>query len=53
MNTMIWRKSSYSTTGGNCVEVSFAYGVAVRDSKNTTGSTLRFSHAAWSRFLRR
>ena len=48
-----WRKSSYSSVpDGNCVEVAFApVGVAVRDSKNTTGPTLAFENAAWRSFV--
>jgi hypothetical protein len=34
-----WRKSSFSSSGGDCVEVSRAG--AVRDSKNPDGPTLR------------
>ena len=34
-----WRKSSFSSSGGDCVELSRAG--AVRDSKNTDGPTLR------------
>lgn len=42
-----WRKSSY-TAPDNCVEVAWPSGaVAVRDSKNPDGPTLRFSRAAW------
>jgi len=42
---LIWHKSSYSSTpGGNCVEVAVMAdgGVAVRDSKDPNGPTLRF-----------
>ncbi|MGH3909142.1 MAG: DUF397 domain-containing protein [Pseudonocardiaceae bacterium] len=40
----VWRKSSRSGGGGECVEVArLADGArAVRDSKNPTGPTLRF-----------
>jgi hypothetical protein len=38
-----WRKSSFSGTTGDCVEVALlAGGVAVRDSKNADGPTLAF-----------
>jgi hypothetical protein len=44
-----WRKSSFSSVpDGNCVEVAFAtIGVAVRDSKNTTGPMLTVGTRAW------
>ncbi|GGN65526.1 hypothetical protein GCM10012285_68430 [Streptomyces kronopolitis] len=49
-----WRKSSYSSGGGNCVEVaSVGPGtVAVRDSKNAAQTPLRFSSATFTAFLR-
>jgi RNA polymerase sigma factor (sigma-70 family) len=47
----VWRKSSRSGSTG-CVEVAFINGqVAVRDSKDPNGPTLRFSTAAWAEFL--
>ena len=48
-----WRRSSHSSPqGGNCVEVAdLADGNhAVRDSKDPTGPTLRFSSAQWGAF---
>ncbi|MFE0379117.1 DUF397 domain-containing protein [Streptomyces inhibens] len=47
-----WRKSSYSSGGGNCVEVaSIASGtVAVRDSKNPA-PIVHFSREAFALFL--
>ena len=47
-----WRKSSYSTNGGNCVEVARNLPgiVAVRDSKNPDGPILEFSPAGWQAF---
>jgi len=48
---MRWRKSSYSSDDGNCVEVAeLNGGRAVRDSKNPGGALLRFTAAAWSVF---
>lgn len=47
-----WRKSSYSGDQGNCVEVADQNGnrVLVRDTKNRTDATLRFTPDAWRRF---
>jgi Domain of unknown function (DUF397) len=52
---MGWRKSSYSTSnGGNCVEVgNDTQRVLVRDTKDRSGSALRFSPAVWRRFAER
>jgi len=47
----IWRKSTYSSTQGQCVEVAaLGTGVAVRDSKNLAGAVLSFPATAWSAF---
>jgi hypothetical protein len=49
----IWRKSSYSgANGGNCVEVALSLPsvVAVRDSKDRTGSVLVFTRDGWQQF---
>ncbi len=50
-----WRKSSYSGNGGSdCVEVGTAPRVvAVRDTKDRTGSALAFSPQDWREFTRR
>lgn len=47
-----WRKSSYSTLKGVCVEVAdLDHGErAVRDSKNPAGPALTFTAAQWSAF---
>jgi hypothetical protein len=44
-----WRKSSYSggSGAGNCVEVSLAQDVLVRDTKNASGGVLAFSTTSW------
>ncbi|MGH3879636.1 MAG: DUF397 domain-containing protein [Actinophytocola sp.] len=50
-----WRKSSRSGGGSDnaCVEVAFAeVAVGVRDSKQSGGSHLTFSDAAWRKALR-
>ena len=53
MTERAWRKSSYSTAQGNCVEVctSEPGTVAVRDSKNLPGPELAVSDQAWSAFV--
>ncbi|MGQ0839298.1 DUF397 domain-containing protein [Actinokineospora sp.] len=49
-----WRTSSFSANGGDCVEVGWpGVGVAVRDSKNTTGPTLAFPAGTWHDLLAR
>ncbi len=48
-----WRKSTYSANNG-CVEVAFIDdgGVAIRDSKDHSGSVLHFQPHEWTAFLR-
>lgn len=47
-----WRKSSYSGTNGNCVEVAWpASLVAVRDSKHSAGPAIDFPTVNWQAFL--
>ncbi|MFC4060890.1 DUF397 domain-containing protein [Planomonospora corallina] len=48
-----WRKSSYSTDGGNCVEVADNLPgiVAVRDSKDPHGPVLTFTPDQWGAFV--
>jgi hypothetical protein len=47
-----WRKSSYSASGGACVEVATTpSGVLVRDSKNPDGPVLPIANAPWRRLL--
>jgi hypothetical protein len=51
---IIWRKSTRSGGGSNCVEVAVAGGgkaVGVRDSKNRDGGILVFSPAEWTAFI--
>jgi hypothetical protein len=49
-----WRKSSWSTSEANCVEVASREALtAVRDSKNPTGPMLAFPVSSWMEFLRR
>ncbi|MEU6331989.1 DUF397 domain-containing protein [Streptomyces sp. NPDC047049] len=49
-----WRKSSYSSGAGNCVEIACigSGAVAVRDSKNPDQAPLCFSSTAFATFLR-
>lgn len=49
-----WRKSSYSSGTGNCVEVAVTdASIRVRDSKQRgRGPVLEFSPADWAAFLR-
>ncbi len=48
----VWRKSSYSGGGNNCVEVAQVKDAcAVRDSKDTNGGRLTFGADAWKAFI--
>jgi hypothetical protein len=54
LSRAVWRKSSYSANGANCVEVctSAPGTVSVRDSKNVpAGPELAISNQAWSTFV--
>jgi hypothetical protein len=47
-----WRKSRYSMTNGNCVEIAAdPDNVFVRDSANRAETTIRYSAGAWEAFL--
>jgi hypothetical protein len=48
-----WFKSSYSSNGGDCVEVApnFPGVVPVRDSKDPEGGTLVLPAASWGAFV--
>ena len=50
--TTPWRKSSYSNSQANCVEVARTGSgkVAVRDSRNPGGGALSFSPDEWQAF---
>jgi Domain of unknown function (DUF397) len=51
MTDMNWRKSSYSLSNGNCVEVGSGQGmVAVRDSRDPDGPAIDVSSRAWIEF---
>ena len=48
-----WRKSSYSSPSGNCVEAAeLAGGVELRNSRFPDGPALVFTGAEWDAFLR-
>ena len=51
--TPLWRKSSYSNAGNQCVEVarSLPALVAVRDSKAPETGALAFSRFSWCTFM--
>jgi len=52
----VWRKSTYSFSNGNCVEVASAPSldtpemVLVRDSKDPDGPRLSFNRREWATF---
>jgi hypothetical protein len=49
---VLWRKSTYSGGGNDCVEISsVTVGTTVRDSKNPDGPQLRFGSAGWAEFV--
>ena len=51
MTYVNWRKSTYSLSIGNCVEVGAGQGtVAVRDSRDPHGPVIDVSPQAWTKF---
>ncbi|HEX4722578.1 MAG TPA: DUF397 domain-containing protein [Pseudonocardiaceae bacterium] len=53
MTAREWRKSSYTGSTGNCVEVAWPdEQVAVRDSKQPVGPALSFPVSTWRVFTR-
>ena len=53
-STLIWRKSSASGGGGECVEIAKSeLSVLVRDTRDRSGVMLEFSPAQWRGFVRR
>ncbi|MFD7298527.1 DUF397 domain-containing protein [Streptomyces sp. NPDC059897] len=54
MSQFVFVKSSYSNTGGECVEVArnVPRTVAVRDSKGVDGVIVRVTAASWVRFIK-
>lgn len=54
LTSVLWRRSSLSGSGNNCVEVAPVSGLmAVRDSKDPGGAALVFSAGDWAVFLGR
>lgn len=53
LETVTWRKSSYSGQGGDCVEVAdgLLSVLPVRDSKDPSGASLLFDADAWTSFV--
>ncbi|MGW4897831.1 DUF397 domain-containing protein [Kitasatospora sp. NPDC004240] len=54
LSGIAWRKSSYSTNGGECVEVApdlLPGLLPVRDSKDPEGPALVFPVTAWASFV--
>ncbi|MHC0432378.1 DUF397 domain-containing protein [Streptomyces sp. O3] len=54
LGNVVWRKSTYSGQGGDCVEIAAlpAGFHAVRDSKCPCGFALVFRADAWGAFVR-
>ena len=50
MHEPAWKKSSYSGSQANCVEVTVRDHIMVRDTRYRTGPVLRFTPAAWREF---
>lgn len=52
MQTIRWKKSTYSGDSSNCVEIAAAPAtVLVRDSKDMAGPRLALSPASWTALL--
>jgi Domain of unknown function (DUF397) len=48
----VWRKSTYSSQDGNCVEICDLPGsIGIRDSKTPDGSVLRSARHDWAAFI--
>jgi hypothetical protein len=52
--SLAWRKSSYSDSGGACVETAVLPDrrVALRDSKQPDGAILLYTAAEWGAFVK-
>ena len=52
LGAIAWRKSSYSSPSGNCVEAAkLPGGVALRNSRFPDGPALVFTGVVWDAFL--
>ncbi|GAB2934081.1 hypothetical protein GCM10027280_22450 [Micromonospora polyrhachis] len=53
LTSAVWRKSTRSGNGGNCVEVAdnLPDVIAVRDSKDPHGPALTFAARPWAAFV--
>ncbi|OLT26145.1 DUF397 domain-containing protein [Nocardiopsis sp. CNR-923] len=51
MTTTHWHKSTYSTNGGECVEVAEGRSVLVRDTQNRDLGHLAYPSAEWAGLL--
>lgn len=53
LEAAVWRKSTYSGQGGDCVEVADGVpnSVPVRDTKAASGPVLTFSRSSWVPFI--
>ncbi len=52
MQSIRWRKSTYSGDSSNCVEMATASAVIhIRDAKTTEGPYLSFPPSVWARFI--
>jgi hypothetical protein len=53
MEELNWKTSSYSSGNGQCVETAKLPdgGMAVRDTKNRDGASLRFTKDEWRAFI--
>ena len=50
--TYLWRKSSYTGTDNNCVELHVGPGqTGIRDTKDRAGGMITVAAAGWSQFL--
>ncbi|SEG91163.1 protein of unknown function [Thermomonospora echinospora] len=49
LSRAVWRKSSHSGNGGNCVEIAdLSTGIAIRDSKNPDGPRIVLPLTQWT-----